>query len=146
MARALREAGRGSVTALEQEAEHADRVRSRLAADRLERWAHVVHAPLVDDPLAQPGCRWYSRAALAELPMNADLLLVDGPVASPGSGAERSRYPALERLRDRLADGCLVVLDDAGRDGERWVMEHWRELGLEMRQIGPRIATGLIPG
>jgi predicted O-methyltransferase YrrM len=147
IARALRDAGRGSVFSLEDEAEHAGRTRAALAREQLEPWARVIDAPLSDEPLAQRGCRWYSRAALDQLPRGADLLLVDGPVASPGSGAERSRYPALPLLRRRLAPGCLVVLDDAQREGERWVIERWRaEFALDLQPTARRLAAGLVPG
>jgi hypothetical protein len=147
MARTLRDAGGGIVAAIEHEPEHATRTRELLDAEGLSAWARVVDAPLAEEPLAQPGCRWYARAALEQLPAGADLLLVDGPVASPGSGAERSRYPALPLLRERLAPGCLVLLDDAQRDGERWVIDRWRsEFGLDLRPRGTRIAAGTVEG
>ena len=45
-----------------------------------------------------------------------DLLLVDGPPAyAVGHGL--ARYPALPVLRDRLAPGATVVLDDVERPG-----------------------------
>jgi hypothetical protein len=147
IARALRDAGRGSVFSLENEAEHAGRTRAALAREQLAPWARVLDAPLAEEPVAQPGCRWYTRAALDELPRGADLLLVDGPVASPGGGAGRSRYPALPLLRERLAPGCLVVLDDAQREGERWVIERWRaEFALDLQPTASRLAAGLVPG
>jgi hypothetical protein len=106
----------------------------------------VIDAPLRPDSLAAPGCGWYDRAALGELPpAGVGLLLVDGPPASPGSGAERSRYPALPLLADRLAPGATVILDDALRDGERWVLERWeRELAIDLARRGAgRLAMGV---
>jgi hypothetical protein len=147
IARALRDAGRGSLSSLEHDRGHAERTRALLEAEDLSSWASVIDAPLEDEPLAQPGCRWYSRSALDELPTGADLLLVDGPVASPGSGAERSRYPALPLLRECLAPGCLVLLDDANRDGERWVIDRWRaELDVDLKPRGGRIAAATVAG
>jgi hypothetical protein len=62
-------------------------------------------------------------------------------------GDERSPYPALPLLRDRLAPGCLVVLDDAQREGERWVIERWRaEFPLDLQPTARRLAAGLVPG
>lgn len=146
IARALRRVGRGSVTALEHLTDHAATVRDQLAVEELERWARVIDAPLVDEPIAEPGCRWYSREALAELPERADLVLVDGPPASPeAGGVERARYPALPLLRQRLGPGCVVVLDDADREGERWVIEQWsRQVGVDLRPVTGRIAAGTI--
>lgn len=131
VARLLRDRGGGTLYALEHDPGWAESARGRLAAEGLDRWARVIEAPLGPDPLAQPGCEWYSSEALDQLPeAGVDLLLVDGPPASPESGLERSRYPALPRLAGRLAQGAMVILDDADRAGERWVLERWqRELG-----------------
>jgi hypothetical protein len=154
IARLLRELDRGTVHALEHDRDWAGLTRARIDAEELGRWATVIEAPLEPDPLGAPGCEWYAHGALGGLPEHGvDLLLVDGPPASPGSGRERARYPALARLGDRLAPGATVVLDDAARPGERWVLERWRrELGLSFEQrpggLGvaswrhPRHATG----
>ena len=148
IARALRRLGRGSVSALEHLPDQAAQVRELLAAEGLERWTTVIDAPLMPVPVAEPGCRWYARVALDQLPDRADLLLVDGPPASPEVGAqERSRYPALPLLRPRLGPGALVVLDDADREGERWVIEQWStESGVDLRPVGGRLAAGTVAG
>ena len=125
IARLLRELGAGSVHALEHDPEWVALGRKRIAAEGLGELATIVAAPLAGDPLAPPGCRWYERRALAALPGEIDLLLVDGPPAEPGGPAERSRYPALPLVADRLEEGAVVVLDDGARDGERWVLERW---------------------
>ena len=131
VARLLRDRGGGTLHALEHDPGWAESARGRLAAEGLDGWARVIEAPLQPDPLAQPGCEWYSSGALDQLPeAGVDLLLVDGPPASPESGLERSRYPALPRLAGRLAADATVILDNAERAGERWVFERWqRELG-----------------
>ena len=121
---------------------HAAMIRAQLAAEGLEQEARVIEAALCPDPVAQPGCRWYDRAALASLPRRGvDLLLVDGPPASPGTTFDRSRYPALPLLADRLATGASMILDDAERPGEAWVLERWqRELRIRFRRHCERIA------
>lgn len=123
LGRLLRERG-GRLTSLEHDPNWARVVRSQLQLEGLE--ARLVEAPL--EPAAE-GAPWYARAALAELPVEGiDLLLVDGPPGY-GEGMECSRYPALPALAERLAPGALVVLDDAGREGEREVVARWaREL------------------
>jgi hypothetical protein len=148
IARFLRARGDGTLHSLEHDAGWAARTRRSLDAEGLAGQANVIDAPLREDPMAPPGYRWYSRDALARLPRRGvELLLVDGPPASPEQGLGRSRYPALPLLRDRLAPGALVILDDADRDGERWVIERWREeLAVSLRPRGARIAAGVVEG
>ena len=73
-----------------------------------------------------------------------DLLLVDGP-PSGEPGRERSRYPALPALEARLAPGAAVVLDDAGRPGERWVLERWEAAyGIRFERLSDGLAMGRV--
>ena len=104
IARSLRELGGGSVHSLEHDPAWAQLTRMRLAAEGLAAIATVIEAPLSAHPLAQPGCRWYARWALRELPEGLDLLLVDGPPAGEAP-IERSRYPALPALAGPVRPG-----------------------------------------
>ncbi len=145
IARLLRERGHGTVHALEHDPTWIELTARRIADEGLSDHARVVAAPLARDPLAPPGCRWFERRALAELPgAGVDLLLVDGPPASPERGLGRSRYPALPLLADRLAAGVRLILDDAERAGERWVIERWEsELGARFERHG-RVALATL--
>ncbi len=131
IARALRELGSGELHSLEHDPAWAQLCRAQLAAEGLAGTATVIEAPLGRHPLAQPGCGWYAGWALAQLPESGvELLLVDGPPAGEPA-FERSRYPALPALAGRLAFGAAIVLDDAARTGERWVLNRWgEELGI----------------
>jgi hypothetical protein len=133
IARSLRERGAGSLHSLEHDPAWAQLTRSRLAAEGLAEIATVVEAPLGPHPLAPEGCGWYAPWALRALPADGvGLLLVDGPPAGEPA-IERSRFPAVPALAGRLADGAIVVLDDAARNGEQWVAERWcDELGLDL--------------
>lgn len=124
IARLLRERGGGSVHSLEHDPAWAQLTRMRLAAEGLAAIATMIEAPLGPHRLAPAGCRWYAPWALGELPRRIDLLLVDGPPAGE-EPIERSRYPALPALADRLAPGAVVILDDIARPGERWVLGRW---------------------
>ncbi|WP_205697904.1 class I SAM-dependent methyltransferase [Conexibacter sp. SYSU D00693] len=118
LARLLRQREAGQLVALEHDEGWAQRVHDLLRREALQDRARVVHAPLDGDP------PWYAEAALDDLPMAIDLLLVDGPPAYlPGD--EHRRAPALTTLDDRLAHGATVVLDDIDRPGERAVLEGW---------------------
>jgi Methyltransferase domain len=144
IARALRELGGGALTSLEHDPAWAQLCRAQLAAEGLADLATVIEAPLEHHTLAPPGCEWYAGWALDQLPGSGiELLLVDGPPAGD-PGIERSRYPALPALAERLADGAVVICDDAGRDGERWVIGRWRdELGIDFEV---REAEGIAVG
>jgi predicted O-methyltransferase YrrM len=148
IARLLRELDRGTLHSLEHDPGWAALARERIETEGLEERATVIEAPLERDPCAARDCRWYARSALQALPGSGiDLLLIDGPPASPGSGRERSRYPALPRLASQLAPGAAVVLDDAARAGERWALERWRrELGLDLGPGPGGVAFGRWPG
>jgi predicted O-methyltransferase YrrM len=144
IARFLRELGDGSVHSLEHDPAWAQLTRMRLAAEGLAAIATVIEAPLSAHPLAPAGCRWYAPWALRELPEGLDLLLVDGPPAGE-EPIERSRYPALPALADRLAPGAVVILDDVGRAGERWVLGCWEAehtIRFE-RRLGDGVAIGV---
>lgn len=143
IARLLRERGSGRVIALEHLPGVAEKVRAAIDAEGLGEQATVTDAPLGPHPLAEPGCAWYAQAAVEQLPRELDLLFVDGPPAGE-AGLERSRYPALPALASHLAPGALVVLDDADRPGEAWVLDRWeheRAISFD-RRPGERIAVG----
>ena len=114
----------GRLSSVEHDPDWAGVVRGLLETDGLGDAVRLIEAPLEPHPSALDGAHWYSEAALAALPDEIDLLLVDGP---PGNeeGIERSRHPALPVLGERLGRGAMVVLDDAERPGEQGVLENW---------------------
>ncbi len=143
LARLARQLG-GRIVALEHSPGWAGWVRRQLDREGLSNLARVVEAPLRSHPLALDGAPWYDEDALAEVPPNGiELLLVDGPPGY-GEGMARSRYPALPVLAERLAPGALVVLDDAGREGEREILDRWeadQAFSFDRREA-ERIAIG----
>ncbi len=108
--------GNGHVFSLEHDAEYAAKTRELLEYQGLSEWATVVHAPLEK---GADGALWYRDAALPSEASGAELLVVDGP---PAGGASQARFPALPRLRRRLAARFTLLLDDADRPGERNVV------------------------
>jgi predicted O-methyltransferase YrrM len=129
-ARAAEAAGRDwRVLALEHEHRFAEETRALLRANGLEGRADVAFAPLERWEFERGSFDWYAKAALEDLG-SVGLLFVDGPPSSVGA---ESRYPAFPVLRSRLADGCVVVVDDADRFDERAILTAWQDLGGEGR-------------
>ena len=90
-------------------------VRQRLRAVRL------CTAPLK----SYTGYAWYD-PPLARLPPKFALVVCDGPPAETEGG----RYGLVPIMRDRLTPGCVILLDDAGREHERAIAQRWQiELG-----------------
>lgn len=132
VASCLREAGGGRIVAFEHSEIFADRTRALQLYGASEH-AEVVHAPLECRFVDGQKRLWYGQTAETAVDGYIDLLVVDGP---PGAIAERSRYPAVPLLRDRLAPTCVIVLDDGLRVDEAWIAQEWgRQLGVEPRLI-----------
>jgi len=75
----------------------------------------VIAAPLV----LHSGYAWYD--APGDFPPDFSLVLCDGPPAATMGG----RYGLLAELRPSLANDCVILLDDAARDGEQEVLVRW---------------------
>jgi predicted O-methyltransferase YrrM len=131
LARCCQMNGAGQVLSLENGAEFAANTRRELARYGLERYASVIDAPLVDYVFAGQAYQWYDLAGLTI--RSIDMLVIDGP---PGFIQRHSRYPAMPLLHDRLADDCMVFLDDAARLDEREVVIQWQaELPVAQRFV-----------
>lgn len=123
--------GEGEVFSLENGAEFAQRTREELGRYRLQK-ATVIDAPLTPYHINDTSYDWYATANLPEQPI--EMLVIDGP---PGFIQKHSRYPALPLLFDRLADGCVIFMDDAARLDEQEIVKLWQEQfpGLEHRYV-----------
>jgi hypothetical protein len=113
--------GIGEVFSLENGAEFAAKTRSEIARYELKSVATIIDAPLKEVMVDGRAYQWYGLDGLAA--RNIDMLVIDGP---SGFIQRHSRYPALPLLFDRLADGCMIYLDDAARQDEREVVKMWQ--------------------
>ncbi|MBL8155708.1 MAG: class I SAM-dependent methyltransferase [Anaerolineae bacterium] len=118
---ALREAGRGSLIALEHEENFAAITADNLIAHQLSSLAQVIYAPLKPVWVDGREFLWYDREQLADIPA-IDLLIVDGPPEKTGPLA---RLPALSVLFDKLNDGAYILVDDFMRTDEHTMVSQW---------------------
>jgi len=77
----------------------------------------ITNVDLRVAPLAPhaSGNSWYETSIFAEI-TEIDLLFIDGP---PATEDGQGRHPAFTELLKKLSAKAIVVLDDAGRDGEK---------------------------
>lgn len=121
----LREIGAGKIISLEHDAEYAEKTRRYLRERGLDAWAEVIIAPLVMRDVDGEERRWYDVDVAARIPGMIDMLVIDGP---PRRSSTLARYPAVPLLRDRLAPGCVIILDDGNRPDERTIARLWAGL------------------
>jgi len=66
------------------------------------------------------GYTWYD-PPLSRWPRNFSLVVCDGPPADTPGG----RYGLAPIMREHLAPGCVILLDDAEREHEREIAQRW---------------------
>lgn len=117
IARALQQAGGGTLISFEQHADFVEATKKWLGEHGLE--ADVRAVPLRPSPGGWPGL-WYDHGPL---PDDIDLMVIDGP---PWTIHPFTRGAA-GTLFDRIAQGGTIMLDDAARPGERVVARRWKK-------------------
>ncbi|MBE9568262.1 MAG: class I SAM-dependent methyltransferase [Proteobacteria bacterium] len=114
---------KGHVYSLENGTEFVEKTGLQLDAFSLGGFCDVIHAPLKTVHVDDEEFQWYDLDGFPDVEI--DMLVIDGP---PGFIQKQSRYPALPLLRDRLAQHCVVYLDDAAREDEQVLVKRWLEL------------------
>ncbi|MCS3711870.1 class I SAM-dependent methyltransferase [Salinibacter ruber] len=118
----IEQLGEGRVVSLDHEAQYAANTRRQLRRHGVEDRTRVIHASLRSYQLNGGTWEWYS---LDEFEENAvDLVIIDGP---PAILQERSRYPAVPLLFERLSDDAVLILDDGSRQEEEEIVDQWLE-------------------
>jgi hypothetical protein len=111
--------------------EHHPKWHGRIRAVlRRHRLAHVTvcHTPLTDYGSFQ----WYAEPSVP-LPGDFRLVICDGPPGMTRGG----RYGLMPVMRRRLAEDCIILLDDSHRRREREALEAWMiEDELTTRELG----------
>lgn len=144
IARAIQMNGEGHVYSLEHDQVFADKTYQELLSQGLLEYATVIHAPLRSYDIDGSSVEWYS---LKNLPDGcADMIVIDGPPADIDSQA---RYPAVPLLRNNIYANTTMFLDDAGRNGEKSIVNRWRtempELKVEYLQAEKGLAKITFP-
>jgi tetratricopeptide (TPR) repeat protein len=114
------------------------------ALEHDSRWAKKVAAfcgslgiesvKVLEAPLRryERGFFWYE-APFEEMPDRFSLIICDGPPGSVPGG----RYGLVPVMRGKLRKGCVILLDDAHREGEQRIARMWeKELPATLEQKG----------
>ncbi|GAA0199390.1 hypothetical protein GCM10008944_16360 [Cytobacillus oceanisediminis] len=129
----LESLGAGRLVTVEHAEEWVGRTRGVLAdhgfADSAQ--VEVRHAPLGPSGLPGHPTHWYDQEVFADL-QDIDMLVVDGPPARTGPEV---RYPAGPHLLDRVRVGGIVIVDDAGRDEEKSMMQRWLDERSDLERV-----------
>ena len=137
MALALRKRGEGRVISLEHDPDYAAQTRRQLVDLGLDDVVEIRVGGLSDQVIDGRMFTWFGDDLLDQID-DVSLLFVDGP---PGHFGSMVRYPALPKLRSRLAANAIVVLDDVDRAEELAVLDAWRQLEPRHPKIGVRYMT-----
>ena len=119
--------GRGRILSVDHDSEWAKQTIANLRRYGLEHRAQVIVAPLQKLDIEGEPRSWYGVGKIMEvLDSPIDLLVVDGP-PSPSEEPLSARYPALPLLEEKLSPDATIFIDDAGRVGEREMVNRWLE-------------------
>jgi predicted O-methyltransferase YrrM len=105
------------VFSIDNSSEYAGKTKEMLSLHKVTN-AEVRVAPLVAHA---SGVDWYDLSQLKDV-TDIDLLFIDGP---PGSKNDRARHPALYECLSKLSPRAVIVIDDAGRNGEKDMAEEF---------------------
>lgn len=130
IAATLRSLGRGRLVSLDDDPTFAAMTEALIEHGGLADVADVRFAPLA---LREGENRpWYDFDVRA-LEGPIELVVVDGP---PTTTDILAREPAIQRIRSALAPGCVFLLDDGDRVGEREFVSRWAEtLGASLEYV-----------
>lgn len=140
--RLLRQCGAGHLLSVEHDAGWAALITDLLRREGLEDYVTLIHAPLQPSPFTEVVGDWYDTTTINKHLADPaiDLLLVDGPPAFTPQ-LQQARYPALPFFRPHLAAGGAVFLDDAGREGEQFILNQWAQMsGAGIEFVWPGLA------
>lgn len=117
----LKKIGHGRVISLENDKKYYRKTKKLIKNHGLEEYSTLMYAPLKKVTIDGKSFKWYDTTSL-ELESAIDMLIIDGPI---GSLQKLSRYPALPKFYEKLAENGVVLLDDGNRQGEKEIVNLW---------------------
>jgi len=130
----LEKQGSGKLISIDHTDIFSGKTRANVARHKLENIAEVIHTPLKTFELHGEAFEWYDVSMTSHMDA-IDLLIIDGPTQWDNP-RRRVRYPALPILHERLANRALILIDDADREDEQWMVEAWlKEFPVELVDI-----------
>lgn len=130
------------ILSIEHVDEWAKLTNENLTKENLNDVASVITAPLKPCDLALDKNLWYDVEILDKDLKGQlfDMVIIDGPPAWEVL-KEKSRYPAVPYIIDKLKEKCSIYLDDANRKGEQAIIECWmKQYEMEFRVAGMSLA------
>lgn len=108
-------APQASIISIDNSADYAAKTRELLATHHIAN-VEVRVAPLTPH---SSGVDWYDLSQFSDI-RDIDLLFIDGP---PSSQNSKARHPVIAECLSKLSPRAVIVIDDAGREGEREMAE-----------------------
>jgi hypothetical protein len=114
------------IISIEEDKEWIDKIQEILIAENLQIYVKFIYSPIIsinhttrqylwyDEKILEPGCKG----------IKFDMVIVDGPKAYE-KGKELIRYHALHFVKNKLNEANVILLDDANRMGEKWIIKKW---------------------
>lgn len=112
----------GQITAIEHLEKYAEKTKQLIQDHSCGNHASVLLAPLCKRDVEGEKKSWYDVTTDDLGNRQIDLLLVDGP---PHETGPMARYPAVPILHSKLADDCVILVDDGDRPEERRAAKKW---------------------
>ncbi|MBY5974857.1 class I SAM-dependent methyltransferase [Ferrimonas balearica] len=130
----------GKLISYEHDAIYAEHIKSMLHVRGLSGSVEIRVKSLTAQKFSSYEHPWYDLDA-DTLPMNADLVIVDGP---PKKFGDQVRLPAGDLMATRLAPGGSILFDDMKRDGEQAIKRFLMEKYEEFHYLEPPSIRGLL--
>jgi hypothetical protein len=118
---ALNKFNNGKLLSIDHDVNFAEKTKKFIEINKLKDTVEVMYCPLSVYQYKESMWDWYDLSKVS-FEHKIDLLVVDGP---PRKLQERSRFPALTILIDKLSSDATILLDDANRVNEQQVIKDW---------------------